>query len=206
MQRRNAIPKGSDFVPTRLLDISGPPETAVPVIETATTTIHGPYCSLSHCWGKPDFVQLLDNNRKSFMTDGVPWSMLTNNFKQAIEVARFLGIRYIWIDSLCIIQKSAKDWICEASKMHLVYRYSYCNIAIADSVGQYGGAFRDREPMDVSPVVYTPHEGSPMFSGKTWRAVSEDLWSRELLQSSLYTRGWVFQGSSPLLNENEVLM
>ncbi|KAH6638301.1 heterokaryon incompatibility protein-domain-containing protein [Boeremia exigua] len=193
MRRRKATPKASRFIPTRLLDISGPPESAIRVIETATTTVHGPYCSLSHCWGKPDFVQLRDNNRKSFMTDGVSWNMLTNNFRQAIEVARFLEIGYIWIDSLCIIQGSAEDWVREASKMHLVYRNSYCNIAIADSVGQYGGAFRSREPMDVSPVEYTPREASSMFTGKKWRVVPEDLWDRELLQSSLYTRGWVFQ-------------
>ncbi|KAJ8112154.1 hypothetical protein OPT61_g5416 [Boeremia exigua] len=193
MRRRKATPKASRFIPTRLLDISGPPETPVRVIETANTTVQGQYCSLSHCWGKPDFVQLRDNNRKSFMTDGVPWNMLTNNFKQAIEIARFLDIGYIWIDSLCIIQGSAEDWVREASKMHLVYRNSYCNIAIADSVGQYGGAFRSREPTDVSPVEYMPREGSPMLSGKKWRVVPEDLWARELLQSSLYTRGWVFQ-------------
>jgi len=194
MRRRRATPKGSGFVPTRLLDISGEPETAVPVIETAKTTVQGPYCSLSHCWGKPDFVQLRDNNRKSYMTDGIPWSLLTNNFKQAIEIARFLGVRYIWIDSLCIIQRSTEDWEREASKMHLVYRHSYCNIAVADSVGQYGGAYRIREPLDVSPVKYTPHDGSSMFSGRVWRVMPEDLWARELLQSSLYTRGWVFQG------------
>ncbi|KAJ4987408.1 heterokaryon incompatibility protein [Stagonosporopsis vannaccii] len=193
MRRRKGVSKAAGFVPTRLLDISGAPETAVLVIETAKTTVQGPYCSLSHCWGKPDFVQLRDNNRKSYMTDGVPWSLLTNNFKQAIEIARFLDIRYIWIDSLCIIQGSTADWGREASKMHLVYRHSYCNIAIADSIGQYGGAFREREPLDVSPVKYIPRDGSSMFSGRNWRALSEDLWARELLQSSLYTRGWVFQ-------------
>ncbi|KAF2627960.1 HET-domain-containing protein [Macroventuria anomochaeta] len=193
MRQRKATPIASRFIPTRLLDISGPLETPIRVIETATTTVQGPYCSLSHCWGKPDFVQLHDNNKKSYMTDGVPWNLFTNNFKQAVEIARFLNVGYIWIDSLCIIQGSADDWVREASRMHLVYRNSYCNIAIADSIGQYGGAFRSREPTDVSPVVYQSREDSPMFGRQKWRAVSEDLWARELLQSSLYTRGWVFQ-------------
>ncbi len=105
----------------------------------------------------------------------MPWNMLTNNLKQAFEIARSLDIGYIWIDSLCIIQGSEEDWAREANKMHLVYRNSCCNIAIADSVGQYGGAFRNREPTDVSPVKYRPREGSPMFSGKEWRVVSDQI-------------------------------
>jgi hypothetical protein len=139
-------------------------------------------------------VQLRDNNRKSFMTDGVPWSFFTPNFKQAVEIARFLDVNYIWIDSLCIIQGSAEDWVREASRMHLVYRNSYCNIAIADSANKSGGAFRERVPENVLPVEYEARGASPMFGRKIWRVLPEDLWDRELLQSRIYTRGWVFQG------------
>lgn len=129
------------------------------------------------------------------MTEGVAWNLLTKNFQQAIKVARFLDVGYIWIDSLCIIQGSAEDWKREASRMHLVYRNSYCNIAIVDAADKNGGAFRDRLPENILPTLYSPRTDLPMFSGKTaWRVILKDMWESELLQSFLYVRAWVFQG------------
>lgn len=141
-------------------------------------------------------VELHDNNRNQFMTEGVPWNLFTKNFQQAIEIARFLDVGYIWIDSLCIIQGSKEDWVREASRMHLVYRNSYCNIAIVGSADKNGGAFRKRTPENVLPTLYAPKGDSPLFGKKRfWRVVPNDLWDRELLQSFLYARAWVFQGT-----------
>ncbi|KAF2132544.1 HET-domain-containing protein [Dothidotthia symphoricarpi CBS 119687] len=193
MKRRKSTPKAHRFVPTRLLDISGLPDTPIRLIETATTSVHGPYCSLSHCWGLIKFVELRDENRTKFMQEGIPWYRFTKNFQDAIEVARFLEVGYIWIDSLCIIQRSEEDWKHEASRMHLVYRNSYCNIAIADSADSTGGAFRVRNPDAVMPARYQPRENSPLFGKKAWRVVPENLWDSGLLQTFLYARGWVFQ-------------
>jgi hypothetical protein len=193
MKRRKATPKAKHFVPTRLLDISGPPEKPVRIIETTSTPVHSPYCSLSHRWGKPDFVQLHIENRLRFMEKGVDWHLLPKNFQEAIEIARSLEVCYIWIDSLCIIQDSTEDWRHEAGLMHSVYRNSYCNIAIADSQGDRKGAFRTRKAEDVAPVRYQAPDESSFFGTKKWVVVAENLWDSELLQSDLYARGWVFQ-------------
>jgi hypothetical protein len=194
MKRRKATPKSRRFFPTRLLDISGVPGTPIRVIETATTSVQGPYCTLSHCWGKIEFQELRDANRERFMNEGITWQLFTKNFQDAIEIARSLDVGYIWIDSLCIIQKSEADWARESSRMHLVYRNSYCNIAVVDAKDSAGGAFRKRDPEDVAPVRYDPTGDSPFFGSKRWIVVPEDLWERQLLQSFLYVRGWVFQG------------
>ncbi len=197
MKRRKSTPSSKHFVPTRLLDISGTPGRAIRVIETDITSVKGHYCSLSHCWGKIKFQRLLKENREEFMKHGVPWRLFPRNFQEAIEIARALDIKYIWIDSLCIIQDSTQDWKHEASRMHLVYRNSYCNIAIADSPDSTKGAFRKRNPEDVTPVRYRPLDDSPFFKEKAWVVVPENLWEKELIESSLYTRGWVFQGPVP---------
>lgn len=193
MKRKKSTPKAKRFVPTRLLDISGQPKSPIRIIETSTTPIQSPYCSLSHRWGKPDFVQLHIENRQRFMEKGVDWHLLPKNFQEAIEIARSLDVCYIWIDSLCIIQDLGEDWAHEAGRMHSVYRNSYCNIAIADSEGDRKGAFRTRKAEDVVPVMYQATVDTPFFGTKTWVVVSENLWERELLQSDLYARGWVFQ-------------
>lgn len=197
---RKERPPSSREVPTRLLDISGPSRSNMRVVETRRTPVRGPYATLSHCWGRDaKFVSLLPNNTKEFIEgDGVPWQLLTKNFREAIEVARFLGIEYMWIDSLCIIQGKDGDFKEEGAKMHSVYRNSFVNIAVADAKDSEGGLFRDqRYPGDVVPVRYDPSDRqneSGMLGDKPWRIVSSNVYESELLETSLYRRGWVFQG------------
>jgi hypothetical protein len=173
------------------------------VIETARTAVRSPYATLSHCWGLGTFVRLLPETKKPYIEgEGVPWQMLTKNFQEAIEVARFLGIEYIWIDSLCIIQGPEGDFTTEGGLMHQVYRNSYINIAIVDSADSTGGVFRERDPGDVAPVMYQPksEDKSTMFGSKAWRVVAGDTYENELLNTKLYVRGWVFQGKEPIVS------
>lgn len=94
---------GNKFVPTRLLHIGGKRAgDPIRVINTKLKKIKGPYATLSHCWGDPkllDECTLRSKTLEEFMFVGVPWSKLSINFKQAIEIARFMEIDYIWIDS-----------------------------------------------------------------------------------------------------------
>ena len=156
------------------------------------------YLVLSHMWGEDHGQQLLlEESRVEEFQKDIPMHELATSatFREAIRATRVLGCRYIWIDSLCIIQGSAEDWKREATKMHLVYRNSYCNIAIVDAGDKNGGAFRDRVPENILPTLYLPKAELPMFGGKkAWRVVLKDMWETELLQSFLYVRAWVFQG------------
>ncbi|TEA19931.1 hypothetical protein C8034_v004179 [Colletotrichum sidae] len=195
----------SDFVPTRLLDV-GPPGDSLPthirVVETKKKHIKEQYMTLSHCWGGNSFVQLTRKTFADFTTTGIPWKndppgndiSSNKNFVEAIRVAQRLGVRYLWIDSICIIQQDAAEWKTEAGLMHKVYRNSYCNLAAAASSDFTGGLFRKRSH-DILPVQYDlkDDESSSMFGGRVWRILPADLWDRDLLGSPLYGRGWVFQ-------------
>lgn len=78
------------------------------------------YICLSHCWGPTQIITTktatLEERKK-----GIAWSELSKTFQEAITLTRNLGFRYIWIDSLCIIQDSAQDWNIESAKMATVY-------------------------------------------------------------------------------------
>jgi hypothetical protein len=52
-------------------------------------------------------------------------SDLPRTFRDAVEATRELGVEFLWIDSLCILQDSVDDWDIESNRMHDVYRYSY---------------------------------------------------------------------------------
>jgi hypothetical protein len=188
----------SEWVPTRLLDLQFGDLSAVRLVKTEDEGTRGPYVTLSHCWGpktkENEFLTTQGETEIEYMTKGIKVSKLSTNFQQAISVARFIGVRYIWIDSLCIIQGTHSDFHKEGQLMHKVYRNSYCNIAAADSEDSRGGLFRPRDPSCILPGRYQGNGSSTMLGTTPWRIVPEDLWQAKLLESSIYTRGWVFQG------------
>ncbi|KAL1596598.1 hypothetical protein SLS60_009246 [Paraconiothyrium brasiliense] len=182
----------SSFVPSRLVDVEIGDNDMVRVVGTSKEEISGPYLTLSHSWGPPTFLQLKKENESTLMDVGVKITELTPNFQQAISVARFIGIRYIWIDSLCIMQGPGGDFQSEGQLMHKVYRHSYCNIAVADSSDSKGGLFRERNPASIVPVCVEA-DGAGKLERGIWRIVRDDLWDQELLATKIYSRGWVFQ-------------
>jgi hypothetical protein len=116
-------------------------------------------------------------------------SDLPLTFKQAFEVTRRLGIRYIWIDSLCIFQDSTEDWLHEAALMHKVYSHSYCTIAAAASADSTQGLFRRRKPHFLYPC-----EIEIPWLGKTkYQLVDFDFWASQIQDQPLHRRGWVVQ-------------
>ncbi|KAF2496957.1 HET-domain-containing protein [Lophium mytilinum] len=179
-------------LPTRLLDVGTERIPCVKLIETKKTKVRGPYVSLSHCWGRILFITLTPENLESFK-DGIGWEKLSRNFQEAITLTRFLGISYIWIDSLCIIQGPKGDFPAEAPFMHQYYRNAYCNIAAADASNSAGGLFRRRNPTHILPDKYSVDDKSTIFGDKKWRIVNQDIWHTQLLKTVIYTRGWVFQ-------------
>ncbi|MBE3048083.1 HET domain-containing protein, partial [Candidatus Bathyarchaeota archaeon] len=100
-ERCNAGAGETGWYPTRLLDCgtSEDPETCR-LVETETTTIEGPYTTLSHCWGLADCLKLTIGNRDQFL-DRIPFSLLPQLYQDAVHVTRNLGVRYLWIDSIC---------------------------------------------------------------------------------------------------------
>lgn len=69
---------------------------------------------------------------------------LPQTLQDSITVAEKLGIKHIWIDSLCIIQDSDDDWAIEASKMGEIYLESIVTIVAASSNSAEHGCFNQR--------------------------------------------------------------
>ncbi|KAK3988910.1 heterokaryon incompatibility protein-domain-containing protein [Cladorrhinum sp. PSN332] len=206
------------FLPTRLVDVS---TDRIHIVESAGAGLPEtePYVTLSHCWGKLTILRLIDENKDRLLNPeiGIEWGELTNTFRDAISVTRQMGIKYIWIDSLCIVQWSSKtahgDFHQQGQLMHKVYRKSFCNIAAADSGDGEGGLFRPkqskkeqegkennekgmrsrgREKILPKAVEFQDGMSDEQVKG-SWYILQGDYWDRHLLDKILYTRGWVFQ-------------
>jgi hypothetical protein len=95
------------------------------------------YAALSYCWGHTPQFTTTEERLPSFVTDGVEVAKLPKSLQDAIFVTRKLGIRYLWIDSLCIIQDSDDDKAIEISKMPQIYKGAIITIsaAIANDCG-----------------------------------------------------------------------
>lgn len=98
------------------------------------------YISLSHCWGGVKSMTLTKDNLNS-MIARIPFADLPKTFSDAVDITRRLGVPYLWIDSLCIIQDSAEDWEIEAAKMSDIYANAYLTIAADGAANSHGGCY-----------------------------------------------------------------
>lgn len=107
--------------------------------------IDEPYIALSHCWGKTHNL-LLEKATIAGFKQKIPHDKLSKTFKHAIQLAQGLGVRYLWIDSLCIIQDDTKDWETEAAKMASIYEGAYLVVAATGFPDGDAGFLSLKEP------------------------------------------------------------
>ncbi|KAI1323283.1 HET-domain-containing protein [Xylariaceae sp. FL0255] len=115
----NHVPK----LPARVIDVMD-----LKLVETRGQSV--PYMALSHCWGSRESAILLRENLDA-LKRAIHFESLPSNFQDAITITRELGIQYLWIDSICIIQKSKEDWEVEAKKMGQYYGNSTLTLCAA---------------------------------------------------------------------------
>lgn len=90
-------------LPTRCIDV-GEADGSVDPRLAISGGCHGRYTTLSHCWGKGQLPARLTTSSVLPLSDAIHFDTLSRTYRDAISITRALGIRYIWIDSLCIIQ------------------------------------------------------------------------------------------------------
>ncbi|RSL61509.1 hypothetical protein CEP51_013626 [Fusarium floridanum] len=174
------------WLPTRLIQVE---QDTLRLVESAEATITDPFVSLSHCWGGADILTLTTENIKALKED-IPFLELPETFQDAIQVVRTLGVKYIWIDSLCIIQNSDQDWQKEAGTMLEVYKYALFNIAATASANSFGGLFQERNPHLVQSEVVDID--TKAIKGQ-FHLVDQGYFAEAVDEAPLNLRSWVAQ-------------
>ena len=190
-QSCNQIQSLSPSLPTRVIDVGSRDSGHPPRLHVVADKESGRYTTLSHRWGSKEMMKLTVDNLECLKQE-IPWETLPKTYRDAIEATRRLGIRYIWIDSLCIIQDSpnGKDWIAESAKMATVYENSLINFAATNAVDSTTGCFFSRNPASVRPVrLYFDWDH---ISGYFYSSTNH-IFRNHVSNSPLYRRGWVFQ-------------
>ncbi len=97
-------------------------------------------------------------------TEGLEWSDLPILFQDAILLTRALGCRYMWADSLCIVQDDEQDWIEQSATMADVYSHGYLNIAAAAAMNPSASLFHERQEFIGKPGPGASAESGPMIT------------------------------------------
>ena len=199
-----------NFLPTRLLDLREVDKRQrLRLVDSRNCDPTARYVTLSHCWGLHVPVTLTKETEKE-MRDGFALDKMPPTFRDAIQVAGWakgelhflpsfqhinplltppalLKVRYIWIDSCCIIQGSKSDWETEAKMMEHVYKNTFFNISADHSESSLGGCFSDRLAYKTTPVQYAVEGLGQLFF------LSRNTFMRSLIESPIAARAWVVQ-------------
>jgi hypothetical protein len=204
IEHQGCVKAPTGFRPTRLLNL-GDNDTEIKLQETSTITTALQWTALSHCWGKSQPFKLVRDNIDA-LKQSINVSDLPPTFRDAVTVCRQLGVQYLWVDSLCIIQGDEDDWIVEASKMGEVYGQAFLVICAASSPDCHTPFLGPREdewlPKQITfeapsgPVpIDVRRRGlpAPPFGQGLYDPPFTSSWATRRRAGPLYTRGWCFQ-------------
>ncbi|KAF4632983.1 hypothetical protein G7Y89_g5137 [Cudoniella acicularis] len=181
-------------LPTRCIDVL-----AQNLVLCETDGNRGTYITLSHRWNEATekCKTTMENVEERKTT--LELATLSKTFQHAVLITQRLGIQFLWIDSICIIQSGdgGRDWGKEAMKMGQYYQHSLLTIAVTASSPQYG-FLSSRPQKSFSSLARLPYRDISGFQRghfyiyKRESHIDEQflsgVWNSELLK-----RGWVFQ-------------
>ncbi|KAF2669736.1 HET-domain-containing protein [Microthyrium microscopicum] len=180
------------YLPKRLIDLKDYNTGVVKIVTTALLpAIDLPiqYLALSHCWGGASSTMLKQNNLEeaSFKKENLP-----KNFSDAAEISCKLNVRFLWIDSLCIVQDDPTEWATESISMGLVYANAHCVISATASDNSFGGCSRPRDLFRNHCVIRKKKQSQSKLS-VLWNHRLMNAFEEKVECAPISLRGWTFQ-------------
>ncbi|CVL02602.1 related to tol protein [Fusarium mangiferae] len=130
-----------------------------------------------------------EGNKDSYGTE-IPWDDIPRTIQDAILTSYKLGIGFVWVDSLCIIQDSnGADKEIEIGQMTQVYTHAAFTIAARRAPDAHTGfLYRRSVPSGTTIVEFRGEDGETRQCTLTFEAAERDE-----NQNFLDTRGWTLQ-------------
>ena len=130
-------------LPTRVLDVGASDSAMIRLL--ISNGGKGEYAALSHRWGNPEKMECTTTATLESRINGIAIDSLSPLFRDAVTVTRRLGLTYLWIDSLCILQGSPEDWEQESATMGDVYARAKIVISAIASEDGFSGFLGQRD-------------------------------------------------------------
>ncbi|KAH7083079.1 heterokaryon incompatibility protein-domain-containing protein, partial [Paraphoma chrysanthemicola] len=203
----NCSTASSNMLPSRVIDVGPANGSRHPYLYVPSESsnyaklpdVSQRYIALSYCWGShlwagkdPQITtasSLEARKREIRMTD------LPQTIRDAVLITRRLGIRYLWVDALCILQGSdaqAKaDWEQESSEMADICGSAVLTIAAASARSVHEGIFQNRKPPEEQVVIKFSEENNGSLDSPVY--IQHNPVFRDCIDEPLYHRGWTLQ-------------
>lgn len=184
-------------LPSRCIKVQGIRQAGEFTIKAAlekTKGLVGTYITLTHRWNSSTNSSKTTSQNYDDRVHGIELGSLPQAFTDALLVAFNLGVEYVWIDSICIIQ-DGNDWDLESRHMAQYYQSSLLTIAIAlpsPENGLWSSETSALYPPKVARLPYRDRSGEQagfFYLYKTDRAA----YQRDIIDIDIMSRGWIFQ-------------
>lgn len=202
----NCHPWKASFLPTRLIDI-GTGSCDIPRLVLSSDvldTMGTKYAALSYCWGdKQDAKTQLKTETATLerRLKGIPCEMMTPAIRDAVELTRAIGLRYIWIDALCIVQDDATDWSYESGQMNRVFHGAFVTFCGLHSTSCHESFLTRARTLKIpfhstlQPTIngYFSIRLQPFVGGIYDRDMARETYEADLVRSQWNRRAWTYQ-------------
>ena len=176
------------LLPSRVIDVGENTDSAVK-LHISQSGERAPYVALSYCWGGPQPLVTTKQNINAH-SRAIPAHLLPKTISEAIIVSRKMGMRYLWVDALCILQDDLVDKSKEIAVMGSIYKGATFTLAAA-SAQKVTDGFLSKAKVDnylVKLPFYLDKESSGTVYIKSDEG--EHNWHED---DTLFTRGWTLQ-------------
>ncbi|KAM5346209.1 hypothetical protein ACJ41O_009214 [Fusarium nematophilum] len=197
--RRDIEQDDSFLLPTRLIDVgsleSNTVRLVVPMEEFPAERQE--YLALSYCWGKGNESAKTTRANLKDRRQSLDSTRLPQTIQDAIKLSRLMGVRYLWVDAVCIVQpddgdRYLDDWEAEAAKMGSYYSNTLCLVSALAASDSREGLFLERQAQKYPTkacIVGTDHENNTM----TCVLVPQPYFPGCIEREPLMKRGWCLQ-------------
>ena len=110
-------------MPSRLIKLSG--DSTAYLMSTKATI---KYAALSYCWGSSK-QSITTRSNLRIRYNELEICRLPQTIQDAILITEGLGLSYLWVDSICIVQDDKIEWTVEAAKMADIYSNAHIVLA-----------------------------------------------------------------------------
>ncbi|KAF7361575.1 HET-domain-containing protein [Mycena sanguinolenta] len=174
-------------LPSRVVDVG---DSTQPSRLLLTHGVAAPYVALSYCWGSPQQYTTTCANIAA-MTEAIDTSLTSTTIAHAITATRRLGLRYLWVDALCIIQDDESDKRTEIACMRDIYKNAYCTIVVESAADSAEGFLLPHSDI-MLPKYHLPFLGADGECGAVYLRPSES-YDYHPQASAINTRAWTLE-------------
>lgn len=147
---------------------------------------HTLYVALSYVWGGACQFRLLKANKADLATPGFLLNVINlvpKTIQDTIDLVHRLGSRYLWVDSLCLVQDDEEDMAEGISMMDAIYEGAILTVIAATGNDANAGLPRFRKK-------YTPSYRNHFTTKRGLKIIFIRALDSYLGKSVWSSRGW----------------